>query len=187
MGRCEAAVDLAGLGGGAMLGKLNPRRIVVAHWSAFRDYSTGRISRSEVCFQILAPACISLSYCYYGDGISEGVAGIIVSAASIAAGLLLNLLVLIYTLIYNAKNDPSPIKNIDAFKQVSTEALATIGYSILLSLALVVASFFSLLSAPEYIKYLIRFVTVYIGCSVILCILIVLKRVFVLVHFEIEK
>lgn len=170
-----------------MFGKLNPSRIVTAHWAAFRDYSTGRIVPMEVVFHILAPACISLAYCVYGDGISEGVAGIIVSAASIAAGLLLNLLVLIYTLIYNAKNTANPIKNIDALKQVSAEALATIGYSILLSLGLVVVAFFSLLNEPKFLKYLGEFSTVYIGCSLILCVLIVLKRVFVLVHFEIER
>lgn len=170
-----------------MLGKLNPGRIVAAHWSAFRDYSTDRIIWSEVAFQIFAPACVSLLYCYFGYGISEGIAGIIVSAASISAGLLLNLLILIYTLIYNAKKDPNPIKNIDALKQVSTEALATIGYSILLSLGLVIVVFFSFLSGPKLFEYMIKFFTVYIGCSLIICILIVLKRVFALVHFEVEK
>lgn len=170
-----------------MLNKLNPWRIVVAHWEAFCDDSTGKTAWPEVAFQIVAPALVAFGYCIYGDGISEGVAGIVVSAASIAAGLLLNLLVLIYTLIYNAKNDPNPIKNIDAFKQVSTEALATIAYSILLSLCLVVVAFLALLKGPEWVVFISRFATLYFGCSVFFCILIVLKRVFALVHFEIEK
>lgn len=170
-----------------MLTKLNPKAIVIAHWRSFKDDSTGRLSWLEIAFHACVPALVAATYISFGEGISENAAGILVSAASIAAGLLLNLLVLIYTLVYNAKSAQQQIKNLDALRQVCDEALATIAYCILLSLVLVVSAFFAIAPRSTILSQIGQAVTLYLGAATFLCVLIVLKRVFALVHFEIQR
>ena len=170
-----------------MLTKLNPRAIIIAHWNSFRDDATGKLSWAELIFHAVAPAAAAATYTVFGEGISENAAGIVVSAASIAAGLLLNLLVLIYTLVYNAKSARQQIKNLDAMRQVCDEALATIAYCILLSLLLVVAAFFAIAPRASVLSAIGQPATIYLGTANFLCVLIILKRVFALVHFEIQR
>jgi len=167
--------------------KINPGQIVRAHWRSFTDDSTGEISAWEVALHTIVPAVVAGTYVNFADGISENAAGIVVSAASIAAGLLLNLLVLIYTLLYNAKSAADPIRNLDAFRQVCDEALATIAYCILLCLILVLSAFCSLAPKSSALSLTGQFGTLYVGTSIVLCLLIILKRVHALVHFEMVR
>ena len=168
-----------------MLSKLNPLGIVKAHYCSLRDYQTDKLSISELVLHFGLPLSLAVLHFCLVPEISEGVVGIIVSAASIVAGLMLNLLVLIYTLVYNAKANPSPPANIDDFKKVSSESLSTIAFSILLCLLLVVASFV-ILSRFPIIAGIGRFTTVFLGVAVILCLLIVLKRCYAIVQLELK-
>ena len=168
-----------------MLSKLNPLSIVKAHFSSLRSYQTDKLSWSEVTLHVVLPAVLAALHFGLVPDISEGVVSIIVSAASIVAGLMLNLLVLIYTLVYNAKTNPHPVANIDDFKRVSSESLSTIAYSILLCLLLVVASFL-ILSRFAVMAGTGRFLTVYLGVAVVLCLLIVLKRCYAIVQIEVK-
>lgn len=168
-----------------MLSKLNPLGIVFAHYSSLKDYQTDAISWLEIGIHLGFPAFLAAAHFILVPEITEGVVSIIVSAASIVAGLMLNLLVLIYTLVYNAKTNPNPVANIDDFKKISSESLSTIAYSILLCLLLVVASFL-ILSRFPLIAGIGRFFTVYLGTAVILCLLIVLKRCYAIVQLELK-
>lgn len=168
-----------------MLSKLNPISIIKAHYCSLRDYQNDRLSIAEVTLHAMLPMGLAALHVWLVPDISEGVVSIIVSAASIVAGLMLNLLVLIYTLVYNAKTNPNPVANIDDFKKVSSESLSTIAYSILLCLLLVVASFL-ILSRFPLIAGIGRFLTVYLGVAVVLCLLIVLKRCYAIVQLELK-
>jgi hypothetical protein len=168
-----------------MFVKLNPLGIVRAHFTSLRSYQNNKLSFREVGLHIGLPVVLAIAHFYLVDDITEGVVGIIVSAASIVAGLMLNLLVLIYTLVYNAKTNASKIANIDDFKQVSYESLSTIAYSIFLCLLLVIFSFM-ILSRFPVVAGAGRLVTVYLGVSTILCLLLVLKRCYSLVNFELR-
>lgn len=168
-----------------MLAKLNPLGIVRAHYRSLRNYQTDHLSIGELAFHIGFPAALTILHFCLSTDISEGVVGIIVSAASIVAGLMLNLLVLIYTLVFNAKANPSPAANIDDFKRVSSESLSTIAFSILLCLLLVVASFL-ILARFSILSGIGRFLTVYLGTAVILCLLMVLKRCYAIVQLELK-
>jgi hypothetical protein len=168
-----------------MLAKLNPLSIVRAHYSSLRNYQTDRLSIGEIALHFGFPGALAVLHFYLVTEISEGVVGIIVSAASIVAGLMLNLLVLIYTLVYNAKANPNPAANIDDFKRVSSESLSTIAFSILLCLLLVVTSFL-ILSRFPVVAGTGRFLTVYLGVAVVLCLLMVLKRCYAIVQLELK-
>lgn len=168
-----------------MLSKLNPFAIVKSHYLSLRSFQTGKLSGAEITFHLGFPAILAGLHFYFVPDISEGVISIIVSAASIVAGLMLNLLVLIYTLVFNAKANPNPVVNLALFKEVSSESLSTIAFSILLCLFLVIASFLVLSRFP-LISSIGRVLTVYFGTAVILCLLIVLKRCYVIVQQELK-
>lgn len=169
-----------------MLSKLNPWAIVEAHFASLRDYESDRHSWAESAFHILFPAVIAGTHFALADALSENVVGIIVSAASIVAGLMLNLLVLIYTLVYNAKNSERPISNFADFKVLAGETLATISYSVLICILLVLFAFFSL-SGWTPLAITGRIGAVYFGATEVLCLLIVLKRCYGVIQFEVKR
>jgi len=165
--------------------KLSPLNIIKSHFLSLRNYETGRLSRGEIALHFGLPALLAGVHVVLVPEVSENVVSIIVSAASIVAGLMLNLLVLIYTLVFNAKSNPSPMVDITLFKKVSRESLDTIAFSILLCLMLVVASFLILSRFPS-VALVGRFCTVYLGIAVIFCLLIVLKRCYIIVQQEMK-
>lgn len=169
-----------------MLTKLNPSEIIWAHFRSMYRYDTGKINWAEILFHIFFPVTGSTVIYLIEENISKEVVGIVVSAASIVAGLMLNLLVLIYTLAFNTKNSQKPVPNVDDFKKLTAELLASISYSILLCIALVVVSFVAL-SPNKIFCSLGMILTVYFGVSVLLCLLLVLKRCYKMVSFDINN
>jgi hypothetical protein len=72
-------------------------RIVTGHFNTLRDYSTGRTSAVDVGIFFVFPAIVSLvgwyfKWAFYIDSLNA-----VLAAFAIFAGLLLNLLILIYT------------------------------------------------------------------------------------------
>ena len=169
-----------------MLTKLNPSEIVSAHFRSMYRYDTGQRNWVEIAFHIGFP-CLTTYFVLATTGqLANDVAGIIVSAASIVAGLMLNLLVLIYTLTYNTKNAVKPASNIDDFRTLAEELLASISFSIFLCIILVVASFVALYPEPTT-AMIGKGVTVYTGTATLLCLLIVLKRCHTMVKFDLRS
>lgn len=170
-----------------MLNKISPLGIISAHFDAMRDNSTGKIILSEVIFHITFPAFIAILHIYFFDEITENVASIVVSAASIVAGLMLNLMVLIYTLAYNAKSAAVRISNFSEFQKISTETLTTISYTVFLCILLVIFSFLGIANVKfNSLVICSRFMMVYLGVASILCLLLVLKRCYSIVLFELK-
>jgi hypothetical protein len=169
-----------------MLSKLNPFGIVVEHFKSLHEYGSTTPSRVEILAHILIPAVLSIAHFHFVREISEGVVSIIVSAASIVAGLMLNLLVLIYTLVANTRNSTKPLSNYTEFRLLATQTLATIAYSVLLCILLVVFAFF-ILSSHVGLANTGRLLTVYFGAATVLCLLIVLKRCFAIIKFDLSS
>lgn len=169
-----------------MLAKINPSEIVWSHFRSMYRHDTGKINTPEVVMHIGLPLIFSIIAAYSTDKISENVVGIVVSAASIVAGLMLNLLVLVYTLTYNTKNSGKSISNPAEFKILSNELLATISYSILTCIILVAAAFLGLAENLS-LSNIGKFITVYLGISAMLCLLMVLKRCHILVSFDLRR
>jgi hypothetical protein len=174
------------LAGGNMLTKLNPTEIISAHFRSMYRYDTGGVSWPEIFFHLLFPLIVSALLLYTTGNFTNDVSGIVVSAASIVAGLMLNLLVLIYTLAYNTKNSSSPISNLGDFKKLTIELLASISCSILLCILLVIASFVAL-SPNGAAASIGRGIAIYLGTSTLLCLLLVLKRCHTMVNFDLKS
>jgi len=165
-----------------MLEKMNPVGLVRAHFRTFYRYSSGDYSYGELAFQLLFPLAVVAAH-FFWFTLDDTVISIVVSAAAIVAGLMLNLLVLVYTLVFNNRQNFEAFSNFSSFKDICKETLATISYSVLLCIILVVASFCAL-SSGGGVGAIGRALMVYTGTSTVLCLLIVLKRCFLLINFE---
>lgn len=168
-----------------MLTKMNPLGIVFAHFQTLKNYDSDSLSKSELAFHLFVPAIFSYIQYNWGSALSENVISILVSAASIFAGLMLNLLVLIYTLIFNSKMNAKSISNYSDFLILCKETLSTISYSVLICIILVVFCFLNLSSFLNLID-IGRVGTVYLSISAIFSLLIVLKRCYTIIQFDLK-
>lgn len=167
-----------------MMDKMNPWILIREHYGTSYNYDTGKTSIGEHAFQILFPALVATLQITYFT-ISPEIVSIVVSAASIVAGLMLNLLVLVYTLVFNNRESQALYSNYLDFKKICGETLSTIAYSVLLCIGLVIAAFCALTTG--ILGNTGQFFMVYAGVSVILCLLIVLRRSYLLINFDLKK
>lgn len=115
-----------------------------------------------------------------GYFIDAEIVGIVVSAASILAGLLLNLLVLIYSL---AIQQESILKDsLKLFKRVTKHTFYNISFSILLSITLVISALTSLIDYTP-IRIIGNLLTFYLGTLCIVSLLMVLRKCHKLISF----
>jgi hypothetical protein len=164
---------------------MNPLCIVNAHFDTLRNYDTDRLSVSEFLFHLGFPMIFALIQFKWGSPFTENIISILVSVASIFAGLMLNLLVLIYTLVYNTKQNSKNISNYPDFLKLCKETLSTISYSVLMCIVLVVCCFASL-SGISFISIFGQIGVVYLSVSAIFCLLIVLKRCYTIIQYDLN-
>lgn len=116
--------------------------------------------------------------------LTSEIVGTIVSAASIIAGLLLNLLVLIYTLVVNHLKELEDSREL--FKRVALHTFYNISFTVLASLLLVLVSLMCLANNPT-IRVIGNISTFYIGPLVAVSLLMVLKKCHKLINFYLSK
>lgn len=153
-----------------MLDKLNPMNIVRAHFRTFKNEDTNNISIAQILIQFTLAILLGCLHIFLYK-INEAVVGIVISVAAIIAGLLLNVMVLIYTLLTGRISASS--SNVEMIRTIGKETISNIAFSVLCSLLLVVFTLLNLSSDP-YTKNLGQFFTVFFGTLLIITILIIL-------------
>lgn len=131
------------------------------------------------------PAVSPLLQYHLGLHLTEDLVSIIVSAASIFAGLLLNLLVVIYGFAPHAEG------NADKKTQANIEKLVeycfyNISYAILVSGLLVVFALM-FLTGLQYVKVTSELLVYYFGFQLFLCIVQILKRCHSLLNHRLTR
>lgn len=182
-----------------MINRINPRQFIAAHFKTFYDYRSGKMSRGEIWSQFLLAAIAALIHVFWFK-INDDAIGVVVSAASIVAGLILNLMVLIYTLLttklnsYNTEiqrmTDPLLVQatssNLSAFRAICEETLANAAFCVFTCVILVVSAIM-ILTDVAIIKVAGQFFTVFSGVILIITLLIVLKRCYALIDYSIGE
>lgn len=178
-----------------MSAKLDVRDIVRGYLKTLRDYRTKEPSYWDIFVFLLVPVVASLFLVCFGITGSEGVVGNIMAAASILAGLLLNLLVLVYDLFdkfpkAEQVRDQAEKSRLNARRQTLEEVYSTISYLILVSI--LVIGFTIALGAFDnvYVRHSLAFVLWALCGNFLLSLLMVLKRVYIMLqaaHGDIPK
>ncbi len=165
-----------------MISKINPSEIIVSHFKTFRRDRGNKFDWVSVVFQIaLAVILASVHVLYFK--VSDDVVSIVVSVASIIAGLLLNLMVLIYTLVTGRLRISR--SNIAILEEIGNETIANIAFCILASIVLVIAALLNL-TDNCYINIIGHYLMIFFGVLVTLTMLIVLVNFYTLINNSVK-
>lgn len=126
-----------------MSSKINISQIVVDHLATLRNESTGKISAMDLLIFLLVPLVLAVISYLMGWSLSKDATNLVVTAMSIFAGLMINVLVLIYTVALNTKPDEETVEEAILEKRFLRQIFANISFSICTSVLIVVILSFS--------------------------------------------
>lgn len=161
--------------------KINPCIIIKTHFETLTDDRKEKVSLLECILTLLIPIGISLLLIKASIKIDTSFITNLLTAFSIFAGLLLNLLVLVYSLIQPSKEESQKIK-------VLKHTFSNISFGVLLSIILVIVGLIYDPIVKNFIFLLVPLQFFIYFCITLFLIVLsmVLKRVFILVFNEIE-
>ncbi len=166
-----------------MLSKIDIRDIVRDHLATLVDYRTQKASRPDYVLFFFVPAVAAATLMYLKVRLTDAAVNVLITALSIFAGLLFNLLVLIASLVDKRS---APTGASDA-RQVMRSIYANIAYSLLVSLlTLLPLGVFATLK-DGLTKNSAMALSYYLIGHFALTLLMVLKRMHVLLSFEFRE
>ena len=169
-----------------MISRLNPWEIVESHFLTFYDFNNNKICRFEIFCQF-AIACIFACVHVKWFTVDSTDVGIVVSVAAIVAGLLLNVMVLIYTLLTSKIQDESLAAGTAVIvRKIGKETLSNIAFSVLVSILLVIFALFNL-TTNQIMKCIGQFFMVFFGTFLVITIMIILVRFYRLMDFNFKS
>ena len=173
--------------------KINPAKIIKDHIRTLKSYNSDRYSSWDSIIFLIFPIGLAGVLAYYfpkseknpDEIFDKTTVDILVTSLSIFAGLLFNLLIMIYGIVKKVpKGEPYAELKATFLKEIYTN----ISYSIFISMLAVVILIISLLGSSY------RIIQIAIACSVyflitnfILTLLMILRRVHILLSQEFAK
>ncbi|WP_296446794.1 hypothetical protein [Rhodoferax sp. UBA5149] len=173
-----------------MLSQLNPINIIEAHLKTLGAKQPNQIDAIDknasavFLFSGIPFAIYQFVTVFQGYYLPAETVGVIVSAAAIIAGLLLNLLVLVYTLVINQAEKLTDARRL--FIDISRHTFYNISFTVFVSLVLVLVSLMCLAN-NAYLKITGNILTFYIGTLTALSLLMVLKKCHKLIDFYFSR
>jgi uncharacterized integral membrane protein len=171
-----------------MLTKINVLRIVADHFRTLKDYRTNKLSFGDLIVFCALPLLIAGALSWWGKVLSVDTINVLIQAFAILVGLLLNLLVLVFTVI---RRETSTAANPNLALQEETkltvlkQTFANLSYSVLLGLVIALL----LLLALRHNSTVVGLATFFIyagSIHFVLTLLMVLKRVHSLLGREFD-
>jgi hypothetical protein len=172
--------------------KIDITQIVAAQVRTMRDNSTQRYSVADILLFYGFPALLSVVGSYFGWKFNSDVLNALLTAFSIFAGLLLNLLILVYTFSTDTQHPTALARNRST---VIRELHANVAYSILVSIVLVVVTmiavaYLKMHEGPQAAAFTGRWVTgliIFLTLNFVLTLLMILKRIYVMLNQTIDR
>lgn len=171
------------------MNKINITPILSAHIGTLRDHRFGnRLSTSDLAIFFLVPMLLGTSLLVFHFGFRSDAVNGFLNAFAILTGLLLNLLVLVFTLASAA----APM-NMDVRKRkiLLTEIFSNVCFCLIVAIAVVCVAVVALSymrSSPGAVTGKVAtFLLSFLTSNFILTILMVIKRMYVLLTKEIDK
>lgn len=166
-----------------MLAKIDVRDIVHDHFATLVDYSSGRRSGSDYVLFLVLPAAVTALLLYLRICLSEAAVNVLITALSIFAGLLFNLLVLIDGLA----DRKSPPTTAEDARQMLKSVYANIAYCVLISLVTLVPLCISALTNNPIANLVTSGLVYFLLGHFLLTLLMVLKRIHALLSHEFNR
>lgn len=172
--------------------KIDVSRILVAQVRTMRDNSTQRYSKPDLLVFFGIPFLLSILGPNYGWRFNADVLYALLEAFSIFGGLLLNLLILVYTLSSNTDH-PSALATIR--RTLIKELHDNIAYSILVSIIIVIVAIVAtahlkmheVLPVVSFTGHWMTGSVIFLTTNFFLTVLMILKRIYVILNQTLDK
>jgi hypothetical protein len=176
-----------------LLDKIDIREIIYNHVKTLKVQNKKNLSVHDLITFFVFPLVISLVLCIFKVEVNNNLTGTLLNVFSIFAGLLFNLLVLIYDIFSKIKQDNS--NNNKTGKQTRSdksilllkEIYNNISFGILISLISVILLAISIFPLPKLLKAAFSFFIFYFLSLFILTLLMILKRIHSLLSHNINE
>jgi len=171
------------------LTKIDIRAILKGHAASLRDIRTGRSSPGDVALFVGGPLLLAGVAMWRGVQIRSTAINGLLTAYSIFAGLLFNLVMLVITFLertHGSANDAS----LQARKRLLREITANVSFSILTAVAMVAVAIVGLIVARDDQDPASTFVSALLvagSTNFVLSLLMILKRMYALVINEFDR
>ena len=172
-----------------MLSEIDVREIFHDHFSTLTNYSEEEIRKTDLFVFFGIPAIISLALVVWCGPLPANLIVVIGTSLSVSAGLLLNLFILTYNTVMNAKKDTPPERTV-VRKEFATQIISNIAFAIVISLTIVVLVLF-LGITHKFISHLFALILTgfiyFFGAVFGLKMLLLLKRTYILLKGELNR
>ncbi len=164
-----------------MFGKINASRIIKDHILTLKNYRTGKLHKPDLFLFFFIPLIISILLIYFGILLNSEIVNVLITSFSIFAGLLLNLLLLVFDIAGKSSNSEQNI--VEALKEV----YINISFCILICISTIVflLGFFIKTNFGSYL-YILSFLVYYPLFVFIFTLFMVLKRIYLLLGQKFE-
>jgi hypothetical protein len=156
--------------------KIDIRMIISDHFGTFRDEGTGETSKVDLVVMILFPLLVAAGAYFFGFKIRDNHVGTLISVFAIFAGLLFNVLVLIYSFSDSDLDGQKTLRD-----ELLRQSFSNISYSIVLALFTVFV-LTAVLFVGGITQRILEAAVVLIAVHFFLSLLMVLKRIHVLLR-----
>jgi hypothetical protein len=164
------------------MNKINVIPIIVGHVRTLRDNSTGKVSVQDTAFFFGLPLLLSAGAFYLRWSLSVDALNAVLASFAIFAGLLLNLLILVYTFSSDTVH-PSALAKVRG--TVIRELHDNISYAVLVSTLIVVIALAAIArirvfdgqEPHHYTDRYTSFFIIYFTLNFVLTLLMILKRI----------
>jgi hypothetical protein len=162
-----------------MTSKINITQIVRDHVATLKNEGTGKFSFFDIVIFVVLPFALALIYYAFGWTFSENATSLVVTGMSIFAGLMINVLVLIYTVALNTKTSDETAEEAFVERRFLREIFANISFSIATCVFIVIivsSTFFT----REKAQGILSAIAVFLLGNFLLTLLMTLKRLHIL-------
>jgi amino acid transporter len=159
-----------------MSSKFSVNRIVSDHISTLRINGTDNRDWSAIFTNFILPLIVAILFIYYGIIIVSREFTVILTAFSVFAALLLNLMILVFSIVNREKEKDEEKRDIMKI-QLLKETYENIQFTVLTSVIIIVVILFMLfIPFNTYLALILSFVVYYLVFVFIVTLFMVLKR-----------
>ena len=185
-----------------MIVKMNIIGIIKNYFNTFKDDKTDKVLKIDIFIYFIIPLLSSLLIVYYGFLLTESNANIFLTAFSIFAALLFNMLFLLFDIVKKTVEQNSSSENLTETKKTKVkllkETFTNISFTVLLSVTIVIIlllfiifikhidlTLLTIFGIKIILRHIMSFMTISLIIMFMMSFLMVLKRVDILLSKEV--
>ncbi|KAA3615837.1 MAG: hypothetical protein D8M58_22320 [Calditrichaeota bacterium] len=161
------------------MSKVGLSKIISDHFTTFKKYKTQEVNYLDYIVFIVLPLICSTLLIYFKVVITKELSSILITALSIFAALLFNLLLLVYDIINKNNHSDNALK-----QRFLKEIYSNISYSILVSIFSVIILIGNYYFSCGIIYLTINLIGYFFIFSFVLTLFMILKRIHILLSKE---